>query len=155
MPPKETFEEDDDFRFIVRIQNTDLNGKKPVHMALTQIKGIGERIAEVITKKGGFSRTEPIGRISDDELAVLTELVEGVAGTIPEWYKNRRYDYESGDDLHLIGQELELTHREDLNRMKKTKSYKGVRHEANLKVRGQRLRSNGRKGSSMGVSRKR
>ena len=38
--------------------------------------------------------------------------------------------------------------------MKRTRSYKGVRHIYGLKVRGQRTRSTGRTGGILGVSRK-
>jgi small subunit ribosomal protein S13 len=48
-----------------------------------------------------------------------------------------------------------MTLDEDLNRMKKVKSYKGIRHASGHKVRGQRTYSNGRKGLALGVSKKR
>jgi small subunit ribosomal protein S13 len=67
---------------------------------------------------------------------------------------NRRNDYETGEDKHLIESDLEMCLREDLNRMRKTRSYKGRRHELGLPVRGQRTKSTFRKGSSVGVRRK-
>ena len=47
-----------------------------------------------------------------------------------------------------------MINQEDVNRMKKTRSYKGIRHESGHKVRGQRTSSNGRRGSTIGVVRK-
>ena len=38
--------------------------------------------------------------------------------------------------------------------MKMIRSYRGVRHELGLPVRGQRTKANGRQGLAMGVSRK-
>ena len=43
----------------------------------------------------------------------------------------------------------------EVNIMKKIRCYKGIRHENGLTVRGQRTRSNGRKGLTLGVSKKR
>ena len=72
----------------------------------------------------------------------------------PEWAINRQNDYESGADMHLIGNDLELTQKDDINRMKMIRCYRGIRHETHHKVRGQRTRSNGRHGLTMGVSKK-
>ena len=58
-------------------------------------------------------------------------------------------------NIHPVSVELKMTLDEDLNRMKKVKSYKGIRHASGHKVRGQRTYSNGRKGLALGVSKKR
>jgi small subunit ribosomal protein S13 len=42
--------------------------------------------------------------------------------------------------------------KDDINRLKMIRCYRGVRHESGHKVRGQRTRSNGRKGLTLGVS---
>jgi len=67
---------------------------------------------------------------------------------------NRPKDWESGLDLHLVGAEVEVRLRDDINLMKMIRSYKGVRHETGQKVRGQRTRSNGRTGLTVGVTKK-
>src|SRR5438132_10998930 len=67
---------------------------------------------------------------------------------------NRPKDWESGLDLHLVGSEVEVRLRDDINLMKMIRSYKGVRHETGQKVRGQRTRSNGRTGLTVGVTKK-
>jgi small subunit ribosomal protein S13 len=54
----------------------------------------------------------------------------------------------------MLGMDLTLINREDLDLMKKMRSYKGIRHERGLRVRGQRTRSTGRTGAIVGVSRK-
>ncbi|HML26809.1 MAG TPA: 30S ribosomal protein S13, partial [Methanomethylovorans sp.] len=46
------------------------------------------------------------------------------------------------------------TLREDLNTLKKIRCYRGIRPERGLKVRGQRTKSTGRRGSTIGVSKK-
>ncbi|MBC7111537.1 MAG: 30S ribosomal protein S13, partial [Methanothermobacter sp.] len=95
------------------------------------------------------------GYLSDEEIERLEEAIKNPAKyNIPSWMINRRNDYETGEDKHLIESDLEMCLREDLNRMRKTRSYKGRRHELGLPVRGQRTKSTFRKGSSVGVRRK-
>ncbi|MDP6459896.1 MAG: 30S ribosomal protein S13, partial [Candidatus Hydrothermarchaeota archaeon] len=73
---------------------------------------------------------------------------------LPAWLLNRRKDYASGKDIHVTGSELAISLREDLNRLKKIRSYRGIRHERGLPVRGQRTRTSFRRGASVGVTRK-
>ena len=54
----------------------------------------------------------------------------------------------------LYSTEMEMTLRDDLNRLRKIRCYRGIRHETGQKVRGQRSRSNGRSGLAMGVHKK-
>jgi small subunit ribosomal protein S13 len=96
-----------------------------------------------------------MGDLPEDKVKQLEQLVSGYADLVPTWALNRQSDYETGNDLHLIGQDIELMVKDDVNRMKMIRCYRGVRHEARHKVRGQRTRSNGRKGLTMGVSRRR
>ena len=67
---------------------------------------------------------------------------------------NRERDLESGDDIHLVGQQVKFTLKDDVTRLRTIKCYRGVRHASGNKVRGQRGRSNGRGGLTLGVSRK-
>jgi small subunit ribosomal protein S13 len=57
--------------------------------------------------------------------------------------------------MHIVGVDLEVRRKDDINLMKMIRSYKGVRHEEGQKVRGQRTRSNGRTGLTLGVMRQR
>jgi SSU ribosomal protein S13P len=66
---------------------------------------------------------------------------------------NRRKDPFLGVDRHLITSDLLITVRNDIEFMKKIKSYKGTRHMLGLKVRGQRTRTTGRTGLTVGVKR--
>ena len=146
---------DDDLRHIVRILNTDLAGKRQVHMALTGIKGVGRRAASIFTDKAGIDPKATLGRLPDSEIDKLKKVIEEDASKIlPVWMLNRRGDIETGADMHVMGMDLNMTLREDLDLMKKMRSYKGIRHERGLRVRGQRTRSTGRTGAIVGVSRK-
>ena len=97
-----------------------------------------------------------IGYIADEDVLRIEEILENPQDFgIPRWMLNRREDYETGEDIHLIESDLDMTLRDDLNRMKKTRSYKGRRHDVGLPVRGQRTKSTFRKSSSVGVKRSR
>ena len=153
--PKKT-PESEELRHIVRILNTDLAGKKQVHMALTGIKGVGRRCAKIFTDKAGVDPFATLGLLPDAEIDKLKKVVEEDANSIlPIWMVNRRGDIETGLDKHFMGMDLTMSLREDLDLMKKMRSYKGIRHERGLRVRGQRTRSTGRTGSIVGVSHKR
>ena len=68
---------------------------------------------------------------------------------------NRRKDITTGEDLHLLGSDLTLEIDKDIKLLKKIRSWRGVRHALGLKVRGQRTRTTGRTGRTVGVSRRR
>jgi len=147
---------DEELRHIVRILNTDLAGKRQVHMALTGIKGVGRRCAKIFTERAGVDPNATLGLLPDAEIDKLKKVVEEDAiNILPIWMVNRRGDIETGKDIHVMGMDLNMTLREDLDLMKKMRSYKGLRHERGLRVRGQKTRSTGRTGAIVGVSRKR
>jgi small subunit ribosomal protein S13 len=156
-PPKKeaAFHSDNpDFKYIVRIANTDLQGQHPVEIALAAVRGVGLRTAGVVANMSGVSRFERIGNLNDAQIAQLEQLVLTLPERVPPWMLNRAKDYETGDNLHIVATDVETRLRDDLNRMKKIRSYKGVRHDTGQKVRGQRTRANGRTGLTMGVQRK-
>jgi len=71
---------------------------------------------------------------------------------LPVFLKNRRNDFDSGEDVHMSGVDLKLRTEFDLKRLKKIKSYKGVRHAHNLPVRGQRTKGNFRRNRKPSVA---
>ncbi len=148
--PKEAGPE---IRHIVRIADSDLDGKRSVQYALTGIKGISRRIAKVVSANAGLDPLATIGYLNDADLEKLQSSVEKIPAIVPYWMMNKQNDIMSGEDRHVIGTDVLMTLTEDLNLMKKMRSYKGVRHEKGLKVRGQRTRSTGRKGRTVGVTR--
>jgi small subunit ribosomal protein S13 len=134
--------------------NTDLQGSRPVQYAITGIKGIGRRTARIITETAGIDPTATIGYLPDEDIARLDETITTFEQHTPAWMLNRRKDFATGEDKHLLGQDIDMTIREDLNDLKKVRAYRGLRHERGLKVRGQRTKSTGRRGSTIGVSKK-
>lgn len=145
----------DEVKHIVRIAKTNLKGSTSVENALTGIKGVGPRTARAIAKEAGVDPMGTIGELDDGEVENLDGVVREAGEHLPVFMRNRRRDFDTGEDLHVTKADLEMKKREDLERMKKIKSYKGVRHIRGQKVRGQRTRSTGRTGSTVGVERAR
>lgn len=148
-------EVDKDFRYIVRLVNTDIDGNKGAVIGLADIKGIGLRTAEVIARQAGIAPTVKLGSLPESKTDELEKLATTYASVAPFWMANRQNDWSSGEDLHLVGADVDLNRRDDINLMKMIRCYKGIRHEQGQKVRGQRTRSNGRTGLTLGVMRKR
>jgi len=67
---------------------------------------------------------------------------------------NRQKDIETGKDMHLISADLVLKVKTDIDDAKSIRSWRGYRHAYGLKVRGQRTKTTGRQGKSLGVKKK-
>jgi ribosomal protein uS13 len=134
---------------------TRVDGKAKVDYGLTQIKGVGRRFAQAVLKTADIDPNLRMGALSEKNLNTLEEIIlSPVENGIPNWMVNRKKDLRDGKDKHLLGNQLEITVKRDIDRMKKIKSYKGIRHQLGLKVRGQRTKSTGRHGLVIGVQRK-
>ena len=144
----------EDFRYIVRMANTDLDGTRSFAYALTAIDGVGIRVAEALADTVGVPRMERLGNLSEAQTDQIESTLGKLGETFPDWMVNRPRDWETGLDLHAYGSDWDLRVRDDVNRMKMIRTYKGVRHETGQKVRGQRTRSNGRTGLTVGVTKK-
>ena len=151
-PPEK---KDEDFQYIIRIANTDIDGEKNVVMGLAQIKGIGRHMAVLIADATRIDKKVKIGKLTDAQIEKIKEILENIHNTAPGWMLNHRKDIDTGNDIHLISSEVDLRLRDDVNLLKMIRSYRGIRHESGLSVRGQRTRANNRKGLALGVSKKR
>ncbi|WFO76009.1 30S ribosomal protein S13 [Desulfurococcaceae archaeon MEX13E-LK6-19] len=143
-------------RYIVRIAGTDIDGTLKTAYGLAEIKGVGVNLAYALCRVLGIDPEKRIGFLTDQEIKKIEEaLKDPAAYGIPTWMLNRRKDYETGKDMHLIGAELIYYVKQDIEREKRIKSYRGIRHALGLKVRGQRTRTTGRLGITVGVRKKR
>lgn len=143
-----------DFKYIVRIANTDLNGEKSLTNGLTTIRGIGARMAIFIADKSGIDRNVKVGDLTEAQIEKIKEVIINLSKTAPGWMLNHRRDYETGENMHFVSTDIDIRLRDEINIMKKIRSYRGVRHEMGLRVRGQRTKTHGRVGLALGVSRK-
>jgi small subunit ribosomal protein S13 len=153
--PVKKKEHDENFNYIIRVVNTDINGEHNIVQGLTQIKGIGRHMATFIADTAGVDRKLKFGNLPEPEIEKLKEVLENIDEYAPPWMLNYRKDAYTGEDIHLISTDVTSRLRDDINMMKMIRSYRGVRHELGLKVRGQRSSSNGRKGLALGVSKRR
>ena len=133
--------------------DTDMDGLKTLSTALTSVKGVGPRTAIQICKNTGFSPSSLAGHLSTEEQETLRIAIEGYAEPVPLWMLTRQSDVDTGASLHLTGQQVTLTLKDDIERLRTMKCYRGVRHASGNKVRGQRGRSNGRGVLTLGVKR--
>jgi len=132
-----------------------VDGNAKVEYGLTQIKGIGSRLAQAIIRVADINPNMRIGALPEKDLNRIEEIIlNPIENGIPNWMVNRKKDLRDGTDKHVIGSQLEITVKRDIDRMKRMKSYKGVRHHLKLKVRGQKTKSTGRHGLVVGVLRR-
>jgi len=145
-----------EFRYIVRIADRDLPGDKNIVYALALIKGVGVNTAYAVCRKLGIDTRRKLGSLTEEEVAKLDAAVrEPHKLGLPSWLFNRRRDPALGVDRHLIGAELVLTVKSDIDLLKEIKCWRGIRHMLGLKVRGQRTRTTGRTGVTVGVKKPR
>jgi small subunit ribosomal protein S13 len=142
------------FRYIVRLANSDLDGLRPAALALTGVPGVGLRIAEVACRLAGVPPGEMLGNIPEATVDGLEGMINDLPQKLPPWMLNHPADHATTEIHHYISADLETSRRDDVNLMKMIRSYRGVRHERGQKVRGQRTRSNGRTGMAAGVLKK-
>jgi small subunit ribosomal protein S13 len=147
MPERSSFSQ------VVRIANTDISGEETLVYGLSRIKGIGYITALAIARKLGLDPTVRVGYLSAEALKRVEDAVNDLTRLgLPSWLYNRRKDYETGQDRHLVGAELIFAARRDIEREIKISSWRGVRHKLGYKVRGQKTHTTGRTGMTIGVS---
>ena len=134
---------------------TQVDGNAKIEYGLTQVRGVGRRFSQAIVRVAKLNPNLRIGALPEKDLNRIEEIIlDPVKNGVPNWMVNRKKDLRTGEDLHIIGNRLDISLKRDIDRMKKIKSYKGVRHHQKLKVRGQRTRSTGRHGLVVGVMRR-
>ena len=136
-----------EFQHIVRLLNTNVDGKRKVAFALRTIKGIGIRFAYLVLKKAGVDIQRRAGTLQADELERISDVLADPAKfKIPVWFLNRQRDPKTGKTEHVLSNTVDIKLRDDLERMKKIRAHRGVRHARGLRVRGQHTCTSGRKG---------
>ena len=145
----------EEFKAMIRMLDTDINGNLPVVEGITRIRGIGPSIARAILHKLGIPLNKRVGFLSDEELRKIEDAIKNVVKIVPPYMVNRRFDRYTGEDMHLIGADLKFVVERDVEFEKNINSWRGLRHKLGLKVRGQRTRTTGRKHKKLVVKRRR
>jgi small subunit ribosomal protein S13 len=144
-----------EFRQILRVAGTSIDGTKKLVYGITKIRGVGPSYAVAIVRASELKPELRMGDLSEAEVQKLEDVMKDPAKYgLPSRLFNRRKDLESGRDTHLIGPDLTLSVKTDIDFMQDIRTWKGVRHSLGLKVRGQRTRTTGRKGRAVGVAKK-
>jgi len=134
---------------MIRILSEDIEGGMTIYAGLTKIKGISWSLSNAICKMLKIDKNRKAGSLTDAEVKKISDFIKNPQ--IPSFIFNRRFDFETGEDKHFTGTDLELQKEFDIKRLKKIKSYKGIRHSAGLPVRGQRTKSHFRKNKAKGA----
>jgi small subunit ribosomal protein S13 len=141
-----------EFRHLVRISGRDLDGGKKLIVALSDLKGVGYNFANVITTQLSIDPRARLGTLTEEKVKEVERAIQNASrATLPRWYYNRRNDPETGEAKQLLGSDLDFVQKNDIEDERNIQSWKGVRHGLGLKVRGQRTRTTGRKGRTVGV----
>ena len=138
---------------LVRILGYDIKGGRNVYAGLTYIKGVSWSVAHALCHQLKLNKNMKIAELSKDTI----KKIEGALSNMemPSFLKNRRGDLDSGEDKHLVSTNLDIRREFDIKRLKKIRSYRGIRHAMGLPVRGQRTTSHFRtKGKAVGVRKK-
>lgn len=145
-------------RHLVRVVNTDLHGNKHLVTAMQKIKGVSIMYANAICKVTKIDPQTITGKLTEQQVEKLNDAIQHpLKYNIPVWMLNRRKDPESGNDRQILTSDVRFIRDEDIKRMKKIKSYKGMRHQWGVPVRGQKTKSNFRRNKgklSLGVKRR-
>ena len=144
----------DDFNYILRLADSDIDGLSRIGMGLTSVKGVGARTALASCEIAGVDKEKVGGHLTEEEQQKIRDAIESYPTEVPLWMLNRQRDIETGDELHLFSMDVTMTQDDDIARLRATKAYRGLRNAARKSVRGQRTRSNGRSGLTLGVQRK-
>mmetsp|Transcript_48453 Transcript_48453/g.65786 ORF Transcript_48453/g.65786 Transcript_48453/m.65786 type:complete len:156 (-) Transcript_48453:128-595(-) len=144
-----------DFTHILRVQNTNVNGKHKVAFALRVIKGIGRRFAIQVLKIAQIDLNKRAGELTEAELDKISDiLAKPLDYGMPKYFLNRQRCIKDGSWSQLISNNLDTKYREDMERLKKVRNHRGLRHFWGLKVKGQHTKSTGRTGKTLGVTKK-
>ncbi len=107
---------------MIRVSGVDLPIQKKVLFALTKVYGVGRSKAEQVLKLAHVDADKRARDLSSDEVSRIQRVL----------------------DTLMVEGDLRRTVNENVDRLKRIRSYRGFRHAAGLPVRGQRTRSNAR-----------
>lgn len=145
-----------EFRGIVRIIGKDIDGNAPLNEILADLKGVGMNlgtaVANVASRELKIDPRIKVGDLSEEQVDALEDIITNPEKHgIPAWMQNRRRELASGKDSQTVGADLGFKERQDIEFLKTMRCYRGIRHAFGLPVRGQRTKTMGRSGMTLGV----
>lgn len=131
--------------FYSSLLNTNIDGRIKIMYALTKIRGVGRRYSNLVCKKADVDLHKRAGELTQEELERIVTIMQNPTNyKIPAWFLNRQKDQVDGKDYHVLANNLESKLRDDLERLKKIRAHRGIRHFWGLKVRGQHTKTTSR-----------
>merc|ERR1719221_587782 len=89
------------FQHIVRLLNTNIDGKRKIPFALRVLRGIGIRFAYMICKKTNIDVNRRAGTLTPEECEKISDVVaDPQKYKIPTWFLNRQRDPKTGTVEH-------------------------------------------------------
>ncbi|PIO61723.1 ribosomal protein S13p/S18e, partial [Teladorsagia circumcincta] len=114
------------------------------------LTGVGRRFAFLCCRKADVDVTKRAGELSEDDFEKIVTIMQNPAQyKIPNWFLNRQKDIKDGKYSQLLSTGVDNKLREDLERLKKIRLHRGLRHYWGLRVRGQHTKTTGRKGRTV------
>lgn len=84
------------------------------------------------------------GELNSDELERLVTIIQNPTQfKIPTWFLNRQRDIVDGKNSQILSNAVDSKLRDDLERLKKIRAHRGLRHYWGLRVRGQHTKTTG------------
>lgn len=109
-----------DFQHILRILNTNIDGRRKTWVALTAIQGVGRRFSIMCCKKAEVDLNKRAGELTNDEIERVVAIIQNpLQFKIPVWFLNRNKDFKTGKNSQSVANVLHNKLREDLERLKK------------------------------------
>jgi small subunit ribosomal protein S13 len=108
---------------MARLSGVTIPDNKQVQIALTYVHGIGNKSSRDILANAKIEPTVRVKDLTDAEISRIQEVINA--------------DY-------TIEGELQRIVTGNIKRLRDIKAYRGIRHQMNLPVRGQRTRTNAR-----------
>ena len=76
---------------MLRVCNTNLNGKRKAPYALTGIKGCGRRFGFLVCKRAGIDTSKRAGLLTKEETEKMVDVLSNPQNYhIPVWFLNRQ-----------------------------------------------------------------
>ncbi len=141
-----------EFQHILRVLNTNIDGKRKSMFAMTKIIGVGKRFSNILCKKAEVDVDRRAGTMSNEEIEKLVAIINNPKQfKVPDWFVNRRRDVVTGKTTQQVINVLIAAVRGDIERLKKIRAHRGIRHYWGHRVRGQHTKTTGRKGKVLGM----
>ena len=118
---------------MARIAGVNIPQNKLVHVGLTYIYGIGDKISNDICKSLSISKSKRVNELSDEQILKIREFI---------------------DQKYSVEGDLRRENSLSIKRLIDLATYRGSRHRKKLPVRGQRTQCNARtrKGKAIAIA---